>query len=102
MVEEEILVRIVAASAAKPGDLIVEDSSGNRRLFIGSTGTLSRGQLNPDFIDALLQRQRWDQVSDEHWYSLESLREHADRSQRDAERTGARRIVAAIGGRSRP
>lgn len=74
MIDERQMLRVVAASPTKPGDLIVEDAEGVRRLFIGSTGTLSRGALNPDFVDALFKRQRWEPTHDERWYSLDDLR----------------------------
>lgn len=95
------VLRIIAASPSKPGDLVVEDRSGERRLFIGSTGTLSRGALNPDFVAALLRSDRWEPVQDDTWYSLEDLRRRFVESTSESERTGARRLVAALGGRTR-
>lgn len=92
-------LRIVAASPSKPGDLIVEDGDGNRRLFIGSAGTLSRGSLNPDFFAALLERQRWEPIDDDRWYTLDELKQNFVPGQREVERTGPRRLVPAIGGR---
>lgn len=99
--DNSLLLRIVAVSASKAGDLIVEDADGNRRLFIGSTGTLSRGSLNPDFVEALLRRQRWDSPKDDHWYTLEELQTRFTERGKQSERTGAHRLVAALGGRSR-
>lgn len=90
-------MRIVAASPSKPGDLIVEDHEGNRRLFIGSTGSLSRGGLNADFFDALLRRQRWEPVDDDGWYSLEELQAMFTTAESSREkRSGRRRLVAAF------
>lgn len=100
MTERELL-RIIAASPSKPGDLVVEDRHGERRLFIGSTGTLSRGTLNPDFVAGLLRSDRWEPIDDDRWYSLEELRQRYASAQPESERTGARRLVAALGGRSR-
>jgi len=66
--------RIVGSSPWKPGDLIVQQQSGELRAFVGSTGTVSRGSLNPDFVHALLRSKNWRRVEDENWYSLEELR----------------------------
>lgn len=90
-------MRIVAASPSKPGDLIVEDREGNRRLFIGSTGSLSRGALNVDFFDALLRRQRWEPVEDSGWHSLEELQaKFTPGVVPQAKRSGRRRLVSAF------
>ncbi|HLI52065.1 MAG TPA: hypothetical protein VKU87_09715 [Thermomicrobiaceae bacterium] len=90
-------MRIVAASPSKPGDLIVEDREGNRRLFIGSTGSLSRGALNLDFFDALLRRQRWEPIDDDGWYSLEELRaKFTPVEEAKGKHAGRRRLVAAF------
>ena len=95
--DNDTLLRIVAASPTKAGDLIVEDAEGNRRLFIGSAGALSRGRLNAEFLDALFRRQVWEQVDDDHWYWLSDLRRRfADH--RQSERA-QRPLVGALSAR---
>ena len=92
--DDDTLLRIVAASPTKAGDLIVEDVTGNRRLFIGSAGALSRGALNGDFLAALFRRQIWEQIDDDRWYRLADLR----RRFADADR-GRSGPLAALAGR---
>ncbi|MDI3338950.1 MAG: hypothetical protein QJR03_00290 [Sphaerobacter sp.] len=98
---DQALLRIIAASPSKPGDLIVEDRDGQQRLFIGSTGTLSRGVLNGDFLAALLRSDRWEPSQDPTWYSLEDLRRRFAPEALETTRSAAQRIVAALGGRNR-
>ena len=91
--DDDTLLRIVAASPTKAGDLIVEDVTGHRRLFIGSLGALSRGGLNADFLAALFRRQVWEQVDDERWHRLADLRRRYAAAER------GRPLVAALAGR---
>lgn len=98
VIDEEMTVHIVAASASKPGDYVVEDETGERRLFIGSTGSLSRRRLNPDFLAALLRGPQWEEVSEHRWYSLEDLRARAASLTGDPA-SGIRRFASAFGGR---
>ncbi|HUZ01091.1 MAG TPA: hypothetical protein VMU89_12135 [Thermomicrobiaceae bacterium] len=95
--DEDTLLRIVAASPTKEGDLIVEDAEGNRRLFIGSAAALSRGRLNADFLEALFRRQVWEQINDGRWYRLSDLRRRFAEPQRSGR--GSRPLVAAFAGR---
>lgn len=99
MVEEQTMVRIIAASSSKEGDYVVEDADGTRRLFIGSTGALSRGQLNEDFLAALLRGPNWHTVSDDRWYSLRDLQAQAAYAQGGQSARRRRRMVPAFGNR---
>ncbi|HET9014003.1 MAG TPA: hypothetical protein VFN57_00285 [Thermomicrobiaceae bacterium] len=95
--DDDMILRIVAASPTKEGDLIVEDADGNRRLFIGSAGTLSRGHLNAEFLDALFRRQVWEQIDDGQWCRLADLRRRF--TPRDRRDHAGRTLVGAAGTR---
>lgn len=69
--------RVVAASPLKPDDVVLIDSRGEYRLFIGSTGSISRGTLNPGFVDALLEREHWGRVASDRAVTVAELQSAA-------------------------
>lgn len=66
--------RIIAASTSKIGDYIVEDLSGERWLYIGSTGCLSKGSLSDEVLESLMYPQRWVEQRDSPWLTLAEIR----------------------------
>lgn len=68
---------MVAASPSKPDDVVVIDARGEYRLFIGSTGAISRGTLNPGFVDALLEREHWGRITSDRTVTIAELRNAA-------------------------
>lgn len=76
-IESPELFRVIAASPSKPDDVVLIDSTGKYRLFIGSTGTVSRGSLNPGLVTALLERDHWNRVTADRQVTLDELREVA-------------------------
>lgn len=66
--------RIVATSNAKLGDLIIEDLAGELRLFVGSTGTVSKSGLGQDVVDTLMSAPHWRQRPDSPWFTLDEIR----------------------------
>lgn len=75
--------RIVASSPWKPGNLIVQQQSGELHAFVGSTGAISRGSIHADFFQALLRSKNWRRVEDETWYSLDDLKRQFSMRGRD-------------------
>jgi hypothetical protein len=67
--------RIVAASPSKPDDVVLLDSNGHYRLYIGSTGSVSRGTLNAALVAALLERENWGRVKSEHTVTIDELQQ---------------------------
>jgi hypothetical protein len=78
---ERELYQVVAASPSKPDDLVLIDADGQFRLYIGSTGSVSRGALNPGIVSALLERDNWGRVMSERSLTIAELqRVKSDRS----------------------
>ncbi len=99
MTDREATFRIVAVSESKPGDLVVEDDDGQRRLYLGSARAISKGHLNADFFDALMRSAQWSRVDDSRRYTLEELdRLFGEGAELSRTRRG-RRLAATHGGR---
>jgi hypothetical protein len=70
--DRERVYRIVAANPLRDDALVVEDTGGNTRLFLRSSGSVTSKPVNPPFL-ALLREHGWRTVNDSGWRSGEEL-----------------------------
>jgi hypothetical protein len=75
--------QIEAMSTSKPEDMLVRDSDGHVRLYVGSVNSISQRPLKPELVATLLSRGGWEPHDEDRWLGFEDLqRQTIDRSRK--------------------
>jgi hypothetical protein len=65
--------RLIAQSAIHPGNLMLEDASGDCYVYFAATGELSTTPIEHSLAGAMLQSYEWTSTPDGEWMTLEQL-----------------------------